>query len=61
MKIKLTASKVSIAALATANRGSIREGRGDVGIGTRNLNGTGSCESGKDKSSDDFELHIAFL
>ena len=59
--MKLTASKMSIAALATSNRGSTREGRGDVGTGTRNLNGTDSCKGGKDESSGNFELHTAFV
>ena len=63
--MKLTASKMSRAALASANCLFAREGRGDVGrlagagwVGV----GTGSCESGKgDESKDDFELHIVFF
>ena len=57
--MKLTASKMSRAALARANSGFPWDGRGDVGVGTGK--GTSSCKSGKDESRDDFELHIAFL
>ena len=54
-EMKLTASKMSRAALASANsRKRIpRDGRGD--------GGTGSCKSGKDESRDDFELHIVLF
>ena len=57
--MKLTASKMSLTALATVDSGKRipREGRGDVGVGTGKS--TGSCKSGKGKSRDDFELHIA--
>jgi hypothetical protein len=69
-KIKLTASKMSRAALATVDSGKRvpRERRGDVsalggctsvGVGTGK--GTGSCKSGEDESRDDFELHIVFF
>ena len=58
-RMKLTASKMSRAALATANSVLPRDGRGDVGVGTGK--GTGSCKSGKGESKDDFELHIAFF
>lgn len=61
MKLEHTALKMTIAALASVNNGSPREGRGDVGVGAGK--GTGNCKSGKDESNrDNFELHhIAFL
>ena len=57
--MKLTASKMSRAALATANSVLTRGWRGDVGVSTGK--GTGSGKSGKGEGKDDFELHIAFL
>jgi hypothetical protein len=74
--MKLTASKMSRAALATVNSVFPREGRGDVGdlVGVGRLGaragrigvggtgkGTSSCKSGKGESKDDFELHIVFF
>jgi hypothetical protein len=61
--MKLTASKMSRAALATANSVLPREGRGNVGVGTGNLKGTSCRKSGKGESTgkEDFELHIAFF
>ena len=32
-----------------------------VGVGVGTANGTGSCESGKGESEDDFELHFDFF
>ena len=56
--MKLTASKLSRGALASADSGkrTPRDGRSDVSVGTEK--GTGSCKSGKEESRDDFELHI---
>ena len=57
--MKLTASKMSRAAITTPNSVFPREWRGDVGVGTGK--GTGSGKSGKGEGKDDFELHIAFF
>ena len=59
--MKLTASKMSRAALASADSGKRIpwEGRGNVSVGTGK--GTGGCKSGKDKSRDDFKLHFCFV
>ena len=59
--MKLTALKMSLAALARVDSGKWipREGRGNVGVCTRK--GTSSCKSGKGESKDDFELHIPFF
>ena len=59
--MKLTALKISRAALARANSGppGHREESSDFGVDTGN--GIGSCKSGKDESRDGFELHFAFF
>jgi hypothetical protein len=75
--MKLTASKMSRAALATVDSGKRvpREGWGDVGalvgvlvnalvgFGGVGVAGksTSSCKSDKGESRDDFELHIVLL
>ena len=59
--MKLTAFKLSSAALASVDSGKRipREGRGDGVVCT--AKGTGNCKSGKGESRDDFELHIVSL